>query len=131
MDRTSLARIERMNYLFGGALVAVSGVLGTLEHVLGALVGVLLSALNFSLLRRIVERMMLAAQGRADGNKAAGLWLLPKMVGLMAAAGAALLFLPISPIMLAVGFSVFLLSILVETVWYVLRSPADRSAGSQ
>ena len=124
MDRTSLSRIERMNYILGGVIVALAGVLGTPAHVLGALVGVILAAVNFSLVRRIVERMMLAAQGK-PAAKAQGLYLMPKMLILMGAAALALIFLPISAVMLAAGFSVFLLSIGVETVRYVLGSPAQ------
>jgi hypothetical protein len=121
MDRTSLSRIERMNYILGGVLVAAAGVLGTRDQVLGALVGVVLCSVNFSLVVRIVEKMTAAATG---GAKATGLWLAPKLLVLMSAAALALFFLPISAAMLAAGFSVFLVSIGVETVRYVLRSPA-------
>jgi ATP synthase I chain len=124
MDRTSLTRIERMNYILGGVLVALAGVLGTGEQVLGALVGVLLCALNFSLVVRLVQKMMHAAQGKPVQNRASAFLLAPKLLVLMGAAAAAVVFLPISPIMLAVGFSVFLVSIGVETVRYVLRNPA-------
>jgi hypothetical protein len=122
MDRKSLSRIERMNYIFGGALVAAVGVLGTRDQVLGALIGVVLSAVNFSLVVRIVEKMTAAATGQ---SKASGILLAPKMLVLMGAAAVALFLLPISAAMLAAGFSVFLVSIGVETVRYVLRSPAD------
>ncbi|HEY8146742.1 MAG TPA: hypothetical protein VIG06_28875 [Kofleriaceae bacterium] len=121
MDRKSLSRIERMNYILGGALVAATGVLGTRDQVLGALVGVLLSAINFSLVVRIVEKMTASATGRSKGS---GILLAPKMLVLMGAAAVALFLLPISAVMLAAGFSVFLVSIGVETVRYVLRSPA-------
>lgn len=123
MDRTSLTRIERMNYIFGGAIIALAGVFGTGEQVLGALVGVLLCALNFSAVRRLVEKMLRVAQGEAQ-SRASALLLAPKLLILMGAAAAAVVFLPISPIMLAVGFSVFLVSIGVETVRYVLRNSA-------
>ena len=122
MDRKSLSRIERMNYILGGALVAATGVLGTRDQVLGALVGVVLSAVNFSLVVRIVEKMTAAATGQ---SKASGILLAPKMLVLMGGAALALFLLPISAVMLAAGFSVFLVSIGVETVRYVLRSPAD------
>ena len=121
MDRTSLSRIERMNYIIGGIFIAAVGVLGTGEQLLGAVVGVVLSAVNFSLVVRIVERMTQAATG---SGKASGLLLAPKLLVLMGAAALALFLLPISAVMLAVGFSVFLVSIAVETVRYVLRSPA-------
>ena len=122
MDRKSLSRIERLNYILGGALVAAVGVLGTRDQVLGALVGVLLSAVNFSLVVRIVEKMTAAATGQ---SKASGILLAPKMLVLMGAAALALFLLPISAVMLAAGFSVFLVSIGVETVRYVLRSPTE------
>lgn len=121
MDRKSLSRIERLNYILGGALVAAVGVLGTRDQLFGALVGVVLCAVNFSLVVRIVERMTAAATGQ---SRASGLWLAPKLLALMGAAALALFFLPISAVMLAAGFSVFLVSIGVETVRYVLRSPA-------
>jgi hypothetical protein len=144
MDRTSLSRIERMNYILGGVLVVIAGVLGTRDQLLGALVGVVLCAVNFSLVVRIVEKMTphstvpsrdrdqitgddpvgpAAASGQR--SQANGLWLAPKLLALMGAAAAALFLLPISAVMLAAGFSVFLVSIGVETVRYVLRSPAD------
>lgn len=122
MDRKSLSRIERMNYILGGVLVAAVGVLGTRDQLFGALIGVVLCAVNFTLVVRIVEKMTAAASGQ---SKASGLLLAPKMLLLMGAAALALFLLPISAVMLAAGFSVFLVSIGVETVRYVLRSPAD------
>ncbi len=122
MDRKSLSRIERMNYILGGVLVAAVGVLGTRDQLFGALIGVVLCAVNFTLVVRIVEKMTAAATGQ---SKASGLLLAPKMLLLMGAAALALFLLPISAVMLAAGFSVFLVSIGVETVRYVLRSPAD------
>lgn len=119
MDRTSLHRIERMNWILGGVLVAVCGALGTMEHVLGSLVGVVLGAVNFMLVARIVEKMALAAQGKVEA-RAGSMFLAPKMAILMGLVFAALYFLPISAPMLAVGFSVFMLSIVVEAVRYVL-----------
>ena len=119
MDRASLHRIERLNWILGGVLVAVCGALGTMEHVLGSLVGVVLGAVNFSLVARIVEKMALAAQGKLDA-KAGSMFLMPKMAILMGLVFAALYFLPVSVPALAVGFSVFMLSIVVETVRYVL-----------
>ena len=119
MDRTSLHRIERLNWILGGVLVAVCGALGTMEHVLGSLVGVVLGAVNFMLVARIVEKMALAAQGKVEA-RAGSMFLAPKMAILMGLVFAALYFLPISAPMLAVGFSVFMLSIAVEAVRYVL-----------
>jgi hypothetical protein len=123
MDHASLGRIERMNYYLGGAVVALTAVLGTGPQVLGAVIGVVLCAVNFSAVRRLVQSMMGAARGEPR-SRASAILLAPKLLILMGAAAAAIVFLPISPIMLAVGFSVFLVSIGVETVRYVLGSPA-------
>jgi hypothetical protein len=129
MDRTTLTRIERMNYIVGGALVALTAAIGSGPQVLGALIGVLLCAVNFSAVRRLVERMMRAAQG-APQSRASAFLLAPKLLLLMGGAAAAIVFLPISAIMLAVGFSVFLVSIGVEMVRYVLRTPAAGPPGN-
>lgn len=123
MDHASLGRIERMNYYLGGAVVAVTAVFGTGPQVLGAVIGVVLCAVNFSAVRRLVQSMMGAARGEPR-SRAGAILLAPKLLILMGAAAAAIVFLPISAIMLAVGFSVFLVSIGVETVRYVLGSPA-------
>lgn len=116
MDPKSLARIERTNYFLGAVLVAAVAVLGTTEQALGAAVGAVLSALNFSVVRRIVERILRAPAG--EKSKPA-LIMIPKMTGLMVAVACAIYFLPLSPVFLAAGFSIFLISIGLETVRFV------------
>jgi hypothetical protein len=46
------------------------------------------------------------------------------MVGLMGAVAAAVLFLPIDVIAFAVGYSIFIVSIIVETTYTALRPAA-------
>jgi uncharacterized membrane-anchored protein len=123
MDRTSLARIERMNYILGGAFIALVAALGTGAQLLGAVVGAAVSALNFTILRLLVERMAAAAAGQKVG-RLTSLALIPQLLLLMVGVAAAVVFLPLSVPMVAAGFSVFLVSIAVETVRYVLRNPA-------
>ena len=123
MDRTSLARIERMNYILGGAFIALVAALGTGAQLLGAVVGAVVSALNFTILRLLVERMAAAAAGQRVG-RLSSLALIPQLLVLMVGVAAAVVFLPLSVPMVAAGFSVFLVSIAVETVRYVLRNPA-------
>jgi hypothetical protein len=118
MDPQALSRIERTNYLLGAVLVAVVAIAGSTEQALGAAVGAALSAVNFSIVRRIVERILAAPSG--DKSRPA-LAFIPKMTGLMVAVALALYFLPLSAVMLAVGFSIFLISIAVETVRFVSR----------
>jgi len=113
MDAKSLRRIERLNYILGGVMAATAAILLPKEQALGILVGVALGSVNFSLISRIVQRWL---RGAAKGNSASGYFLIPKMGALLAAVFLALRFLPISPVYFAIGFSIFLLSIVIETV---------------
>jgi hypothetical protein len=115
MDQKAALRIEKLNYILGGAISAASFLLLPGHHALGILVGALISAINFTLIRGVVQKVMRAG-GRGAG--AAALFL-PKMIGLLVAVALSVYLLPISPLMLAIGFSVFLLSIAVETIRFL------------
>jgi len=128
MHGFSIQRVERLNYILGGLLVAGTAVLGSQEQMFGALVGALVSSINFSLIGRIVRRMG-SAQGQSSG---AALMLVPKMLGVMAAVTLAIIYLPLSAVMLAVGFSIFLVSIGIETVRFaVSTSGAPEEPGDE
>lgn len=127
MDITSLIRIERLNYMLGGALVIAAALAVSREHALGVLVGVVLSCANFGVMRRMVERWMRVAPERRGPQ---GFFLLPKMIGLMLAIFLAVHFLPISGVGVIVGFSVFLVSIGVETVRYISNPPTGGAPGA-
>jgi len=116
MDPESFTRIERLNYILGAILVAASFVLGTREQMLGVLVGALITCLNFSVIRRMVSRLLNVAPEKRGMT---AFYFVPKMAALMAAIALSILFLPISPIGLGVGFSVFLLSISIESVRFI------------
>ncbi len=122
MDIHSLHRIERLNYMLGGVLTVLMTVLLPREAALGVLVGVILSSVNFTVMRKMVQGWM---QRSAAKRQTSSLFMLPKMVLLMLAIVLSLLFLPISAIGLAIGFSVFLISIAVETVRYISNPPVD------
>lgn len=120
MDLSSLKRIERLNYLLGGVLIAASAFVFTREGALGVAVGVVLSCVNFSVMRSMVQSWVHLPPGRRSSRS---LIMLPKMTGLMLAVFLAIRFLPISGMGLAIGFSVFLPSIAVETVRYISNPP--------
>lgn len=125
MNVQSLMRIERLNYIVGGVLIAAAAIVGTPKQALGVLVGVVLSCVNFSIMRRMVQHWLkLPPEKRAPQS----MLLLPKMAGLMLAVFLAVFFLPISAIGVLIGFSVFLLSVGVETVRFSLGSSSDGSA---
>lgn len=118
MDPQSFHRIERLNYLLGALLIAASVFVGTRAQVLGVVVGVVITCLNFSVIRRLVTRLLQVAPERRGIT---AFYFVPKMAALMAAVALAIYFLPISPMGLAVGFSIFLVSIAVESVRFMTR----------
>lgn len=127
MDIRSLQRIERLNFMLGGVLVAVMALVLSGPSALGVLVGVVLSCINFSVLRRMVQGW---ARQTPQGRGSRSYFMVPKMALLMLAVFLALRFLPITAEGLAIGFSVFLLSIAVETVRYISNPPAEDASDS-
>jgi hypothetical protein len=116
MTLASLHRIERLNYLLGGVLVLAMVFVMDSEGALGVLVGVVLSSINFTVMRRMVQ----AWSRRPPSQRGpSSFFMVPKMILLMGAIVLSLMLLPISAVGLAVGFSVFLVSIAVETVRYI------------
>ncbi len=116
MDSAATMRMERMNYVFGVMLIVGAAFLGSHEQLIGMAAGVTISCVNFSILRRLVARVL----SSGDGRNAAAILFLPQMVGLMAAVALAMFFLPASAAFIAIGFSVFMLSIGVETARFLM-----------
>ena len=129
MTIASLQRIERLNYILGGVLIAVMAFVMDSRGALGVVVGVVLSGLNFTVMRKMVEGW---ARRPPSQRGPSSFFMVPKMMVLMGAVVLCLMLLPISAIGLAVGFSVFLVSIAVETVRYISSPPpvGDESAGA-
>jgi ATP synthase I chain len=111
----SILRIERLNYGLGAALALGSLFTQSRAIALGICIGVALTCLNFFVLRKLITKWTTSAQKGAPSN--APLLMLPKMVGLMLAVAAAVLFLPIDPIAFTVGYSIFIISIVIETLY--------------
>ncbi|MBT8492047.1 MAG: ATP synthase subunit I [Deltaproteobacteria bacterium] len=127
MDPKGLIRIERMNYVIGGVLIALAAVFGNQAQALGMVCGVVLSALNFSVVRRLVAQIL---WGPEDGRKRVAGLFIPKMAILMFAVAGAVFFLPIDPIAFAAGFSVFLASIAIESVRFMMAPPMNPPGSS-
>ncbi len=116
MDPRALVRIERLNYIIGLVLVLACVGLTNQKFALGVLTGAALTCINFSLVRLLVEKL-LAASSEKQGR--AAILFIPKMSGLILAAALAVFFLPISPIGLGIGFSVFIVSMMVESIRFM------------
>jgi hypothetical protein len=126
MASPSIHRIERLNYAISAGVVLVALFTQSQPVTLGLAIGSGLTCLNFYVLRRLIVRWTTeAAQGKG-GNS--GMLMLPKMVGLMGAVAAAVLLLPLDVVAFAIGYSIFIVSIIVETTYTALRPSASDSA---
>ena len=109
----SIHRIERLNYALGALLVIAGALTQPSPIALGLAVGVVLTCANFFVLRKMVVKWTDdAAAGRV---RTPGVMLIPKMIALMGAVIACLALLPIEPVAFVVGYSLFLVSIMIET----------------
>jgi ATP synthase I chain len=115
----SILRIERINYGLGGVLVIAAALTQSRSVALGVAVGVALTCLNFNVLRRLITKW--TADAAAGRSGAAPMLMLPKMVGLMVAVAFAIFCLPIDPIAFTVGYSIFIISIVIDTIYSSVR----------
>jgi hypothetical protein len=115
MANPSILRIERINYGLGAVIAIASLFTQSKSIALGVCIGVALTCANFYVLRKLITKWTSAAAKGSSSN--APLLMLPKMVGLMLFVAAAVLFLPIDVIAFTVGYSIFILSIVIETVY--------------
>jgi hypothetical protein len=107
-----LAKIERANMILGIALTALGGVLWGWSGMLGAGAGALLACVDFRFLGRLGARAI--AQVRAGGSPwGLGFALIVKMAVLFALVFVAIRVIKLPVIPFALGFSVFVISILL------------------
>lgn len=130
MASPSILRIERLNYGLGAAVALASLLTQSRAIALGVCVGVALTCANFYVLRRLITKWTSAAAQGQSSN--APLLMLPKMIGLMGAVAVAVLFLPIDVVAFTVGYSIFIVSIIVETIYSAIfaSEPANGHSGS-
>jgi hypothetical protein len=130
MEAKLLRNVERWNLVLAVALVALSALWRPrLDVVLGVALGSALSCINFTILRRIVERVTVArSKGLLVGV------LMVKMVLLLVAVWLVLKFTPINVIAFTIGVSIFLVSFFIATVKLtVAQAAAEKppAAGEQ
>jgi hypothetical protein len=118
----SILRIERLNYGISAIAILAALVTQKQDVTLGLAVGAGLTCLNFFVLRKLIVKWTTEAAAGKGGNSA--VLMLPKMVGLMGAVAVSVLFLPIDVIAFAVGYSIFIASIIIETTYTALRPAA-------
>jgi hypothetical protein len=120
----SIQRIERMNYVLALVVTVLAALTQPKPVVLGILIGSGLTCLNFFVLRKLITKW--TADAAAGKGGTAQYMMLPKMTGLMLAVAAAVLFLPLDVIAFTVGYSIFIVSIVIEAIGSAVRgAPAD------
>jgi hypothetical protein len=130
MASPSIRRIERLNYVLAVVTVLVGVFTQDQRVILGLMVGSALTCLNFLLLRKLVVKWTTEAATGKPGN--ASLLMLPKMIFLMGAVAVSVLLLPLNVIAFAIGYSIFIASIVIEATYSALRpQPAPSSDSSE
>jgi hypothetical protein len=121
-----MLRIERLNYVIGGVIVIAAALTQPSRIALGVAVGIALTCANFFVLRKLVTRWTADAAANRPSN--ASMLMLPKMLALMAAVVLSIMFLPIDPIAFTAGYSIFILSIIIDSIYSAMRPPSDAPA---
>jgi hypothetical protein len=119
--------VERLNYAIGGVLIIGAALFATQKQALGIAIGVVLTCLNFAVLRGLVYKWTQAVkEGEPSSGKA--FLIMPKMMGMMAAVVVVILFLPVDAVAFLIGYSIFFPSIVVAGVVDALRHAHADSA---
>jgi hypothetical protein len=121
MASPSIRRIERLNYAIGSVAIIAAALTQPRDIAMGLAVGVLLTCANFFVLRKLVTKWTREAATGRGGN--ASLLMLPKMIGLMGAVALVIVFLPVDVVAFTIGYSIFIVSIIVEATYSALRTP--------
>jgi len=123
----SIHRIERLNYILSAILVLLALLTQSRSITLGLAAGAALTCANFYVLRRLTTKWTSDAAEGKHGN--ASLLMLPKMIALMGLVAVAVLFLPIDIFAFAGGYSIFIVSIVIEAIHSALRTetPLDEN----
>ena len=124
----SILRIERLNYILALAITLVGAVTQPQPVVLGLMIGSGLTCLNFYLLRRLVVKWTTEAASGKPGN--ASLLMLPKMIFLMGAVAVSVLVLPLDVIAFTIGYSIFIVSIVIETLYSSVFASSEPANGN-
>ncbi|MFN0247883.1 MAG: ATP synthase subunit I [Kofleriaceae bacterium] len=127
MASPSILRIERTNYALAVVVVLVGLLTQDRAVVIGLMAGSALTCLNFFLLRKLVTKWTAEAASGKGGNSS--LLMLPKMIFLMGAVALSVLLLPLNVVAFTIGYSIFIVSIVIEAAYSALRSPNGDDPG--
>jgi hypothetical protein len=118
--------MERWNVAFA-ALASLIAALAAPWLMWGVVAGGILACANFYAIRRIWQSLLSSSTQKRQAMQ--GLFIVKSLL-LAGVVVAALALLPISPIGFAIGVSVFIPSIIVETARYALGGPTTKTVKS-
>lgn len=125
MTPDRLKVMERWNLAFAALAVLLSALFASESIMWGVVAGAVLACSNFYAIRRIWQSLLSGSLERRQAMQA--LFILKTML-LIGLVFVAVRFLPISPLGFAIGISVFIPSIIVETARFALGgTPAVKS----
>ena len=117
MDSKRIIAIERWNLLFTAIFSMTAWLLLSRSMAIGIALGAAISCINFWGLHKLITSSL---QSKGKKRVVLQFILIFKLGILMSILWLAATFLPVSPISLAIGFSVFLVSIAAETARFSL-----------
>jgi hypothetical protein len=117
MGPKKLKAMERWNLVIGALFTLIATVAFSTPMALGVAIGAIVCCANFWSIRKIWESLLSA---KTERQKAMQVLFLLKTMALIAVVFVAVRFLPIDPIGFALGISVFLISIAIESLRFVL-----------
>jgi hypothetical protein len=123
MGPEHLRAMEKWNLLLSGLAILVTALLFEREHVVGMALGALIACANFSAIRKIWEGLL---SGSTERKQSMQMLFLLKMIALFAVVFVCIRFVPMSAAAFAIGISIFLLSIAVESARYACGHPVQK-----
>ena len=123
MGPEHLRAMEKWNLLLSGLAVVVAALLFERQHVVGVALGALIASANFSAIRRIWEGLL---SGSTERKQSMQMLFMLKMIALFAIVFVCIRFVPMSAAAFAIGISIFLLSIAVESARYACGHPVQK-----
>jgi len=112
MGPQHLKAMEKWNLVFSVIGVVVAGLVFGQAAAVGLALGAAIACVNFSAIRRIWASLL---TGSTERKQSMQMLFLVKMIALFAVVFVCIRFVPMSPVAFAVGISIFLLSIVVES----------------
>ncbi len=122
MGPQHLRAMERWNLFFSGIAIVIAALAFERPVLVGVALGALIACVNFYAIRKIWESLLTGSTAKRQSMQ---MLFIVKMIALFAVVFVCIRFLPMSPAAFAVGISIFLLSIVVESARYVRGTHAE------